>query len=137
MSRIAMCSCWAETSTLLLPRSLAWLAEVCCRIPVEPQTVNSNSYWKNIGSACLTRGGNARPFGTTTATQIDFIAVRKPHADALAKQAHPIALDLSPWRAGPKHAPVKASVPLIAGWRLQRKLQAHTSFCRRPLPVAC
>ena len=68
-----------------------------------------------------------------TATQIDFLAVRKIHADALARQAQPIALDLSPWRAGPKHAPVKASVPLIAGWKLKRQSRNQVSFCREAL----
>ena len=47
----------------------------------------------------LNTWGKARPGSSATfrnhntATQIDFIAVRKPHADARAKQAHPVALD--------------------------------------------
>ncbi|CAE7826389.1 pola1, partial [Symbiodinium necroappetens] len=36
-------------------------------------------------------------------TQIDFIATRKKHADALARTAQPVALDLAPWHSVQQH----------------------------------
>ena len=51
--------------------------------------------------------------------QIDFLATRRPAADRVARTAGPRALDLTPAREGPKHWPVKASVPLVAGWMLK------------------
>ena len=54
-----------------------------------------------------------------TVSQIDFLATRCPAADRVARTAGPMALDLTPAREGPKHWPVKASVPLVAGWMLK------------------
>ena len=56
----------------------------------------------------------------TVRTQIDFIAVRKVAADARARAAQTSALNLAPWRFGPHHRPVLASIPWLAGWRLQQ-----------------
>ena len=53
-------------------------------------------------------------------TQIDFIAVRKVAADVRARAAQTSALNLAPWRFGPHHRPVLASIPWLAGWRLQQ-----------------
>ena len=63
-----------------------------------------------------------------TRTQIDFVAVRKEAADVRARTAHPVALNLAPWRHGPRHRPVVASVPWVAGWRLQQLRRS-----RRPI----
>ena len=52
-------------------------------------------------------------------TQIDFAAVRKEAADRLAREAAPTALNLAPWRLGPRHGPAVATVPWVAGWRLR------------------
>ena len=49
-------------------------------------------------------------------TQIDFLAVRRRHADRTARSAKPRNLDLVPWRQGPKHRPLEASVPWVSGW---------------------
>ena len=49
-------------------------------------------------------------------TQIDFLATRRYMADPQARQAVPVALDLTPWRFGPKHRPVCGTIPWKAGW---------------------
>ena len=49
-------------------------------------------------------------------TQIDFLAVRRRHADRIARSAKPRNLDLAPWRQGPKHRPLEASLPWVSGW---------------------
>ena len=51
-------------------------------------------------------------------TQIDFVATRRPLAHAAAKRAKLLDVDLVPWRNNAKHRMVVASVPLIAGWRV-------------------
>ena len=43
--------------------------------------------------------------------QIDFIITRRRHADSAARQSMPIALDLAPWRLGPKHRAAQDSLP--------------------------
>ena len=74
----------------------------------------------------LNTWGSARASRSATfqngsiATQIDFVAIRRDAADRIAKQACPIAQDLAPWRTGPRHMPVKASIPFVAGWMLRR-----------------
>ena len=52
-------------------------------------------------------------------TQIDFVITRRSTTDPQARLAGPVSLDLAPWRQGPKHWPVQASVPLIGPWILQ------------------
>ena len=54
-------------------------------------------------------------------TQIDFIITRRSTTDPQARSAGPVSLDLAPWRQGPKHWPVQASIPLIGPWILQRR----------------
>ena len=46
-------------------------------------------------------------------TQIDFIISRRSTTDPQARLAGPVSLDLAPWRHGPKHWPIQASIPLI------------------------
>ena len=53
-------------------------------------------------------------------SQIDYIAVRKEAADLVARNAAPSAVNLAPWRQGPRHRPVVASIPWVAGWRLRQ-----------------
>ena len=53
-------------------------------------------------------------------TQIDFIISRRSTTDPQARLAGPVSLDLAPWRQGPKHWPIQASIPLIGPWILQR-----------------
>ena len=43
-------------------------------------------------------------------------------SDPQARYSCPISLDLAPWRRGPKHWPVQASVPLVGSWALQTKV---------------
>ena len=52
-------------------------------------------------------------------SQLDFVLTRRPAADAVARRARPMPIDLMPWRLGPKHRPVLASIPNRAGWHLQ------------------
>ena len=54
-------------------------------------------------------------------SQIDYIAMRRPAADAEARSTVPHVFDLSPWRRGPKHHALIASIPWRAGWTFQRK----------------
>ena len=54
-------------------------------------------------------------------SQIDFIAVRKEAADLVARTAAPSEVNLAPWRLGPRHRPVVASAPWVAGWRLRQR----------------
>ena len=87
-----------------------------------------NTWGSARASSCATfRNG-------TVATQIDFLAVRRAAADPYVKQACPIALDLAPSRDGPKHYPVKASIPFAAGWRLSAPARpASSAFSRDAL----
>ena len=55
-------------------------------------------------------------FNNEQKTQIDFLATRRSVADPVSRQAVPINLDLTPWRFGPKHRPVRGSIPWRAGW---------------------
>ena len=72
----------------------------------------------------LNRWGRAAPSRCKTfengavISQIDYICTGRRHADEEARKATPIALDLAPWRKGPKHFPIKASIPWVQGWKL-------------------
>ena len=56
----------------------------------------------------------------TVRSQIDFVAVRREAADATSRYAGPADLNLAPWRSGPRHRPVTASLPWLAGWKLRQ-----------------
>ena len=62
------------------------------------------------------RGGRAQTFVRDGGgTQIDFVAVRLPQADPVARCPRIcLDLDFSPWRQGGKHRAIFASVPLNA-----------------------
>ena len=70
-------------------------------------------------------------------TQIDFLAVRRRHADRTARSAKPRNLDLVPWRLGPKHRPLEASLPWVSGWvvapRTQKPLRFSLQSMRKSL----
>ena len=61
-------------------------------------------------------------------SQLDFALVRRCFADAWARRARAQSLDLAPWRLGPKHKPVLASLPFRAGWCLVRKTQGVPKY---------
>ena len=86
-----------------------------------------NTWSRASESACGTfRNGSVT-------TQIDFIASRKRHADALARTAQPVALDLAPWRLGPKHNAVVATLPWVPGWKLTPKVDKPLRFSLQAL----
>ena len=62
----------------------------------------------------------------TTRSQIDFVFTRRATADQQAKRTCPVALDLTPWRLGPKHSPLAGSLPFVAGW-VMLPLRAKTN----------
>ena len=66
-------------------------------------------------------------------SQIDFIVTRRRHADGVARQSTPIALDLTPWRLGPKHRAVQASLPWVSGWKIAPKSLKPPRFSLRSL----
>ena len=66
-------------------------------------------------------------------SQIDFIITRRRHADSAARQSMPIALDLAPWRLGPKHRAVQASLPWVSGWKVAPKSPKPPRFSLRCL----
>ena len=53
-------------------------------------------------------------FGTVS-SQIDFIAMRRPTVDRIARQCKSVEFDLAPWRGGGKHRAIVASIPWRAG----------------------
>ena len=60
----------------------------------------------------------ATNIGPESNTQIDFVLVRRQHADQLARNSQPISdLNFSPWRSGQRHLMVEASLPFFPGWR--------------------
>ena len=62
-------------------------------------------------------------------SQIDFVALRRPTADALSRRAKPEVFDLAPWRRGAKHhAAVVASVPWRAGWTFDKRATVTERF---------
>ena len=50
--------------------------------------------------------------------------------------AVPVALDLAPWRRGPKHFPVQGSVPWVPGWLLAPNKPQTARFSMRALGQA-
>ena len=68
-----------------------------------------------------------------TKSQIDFVALRRPTADALSRRAKPEIFDLAPWRRGAKHHAVVAGVPWRAGWTFHRRAPATERFSLRCL----
>ena len=52
-------------------------------------------------------------------TQIDYVLTRRTLVDRQARCAGPLALDLAPWRLGPRHRPVRASIAIQGCWRLR------------------
>ncbi|CAE7308131.1 pol [Symbiodinium sp. CCMP2592] len=96
----------------------------------EQQLVLLNTWGRSAASACGTFVHGS------TCTQIDFLATRRRHADAQARLACPIALDLAPWRLGAKHRPIFTSLPWIAGWKVAPKLPHPVRFSLRDLRQA-
>ena len=70
-------------------------------------------------------------YNGTVCSQIDFLAVRRPAADATARQSKPHVFDLAPWRQGPKHHAVLGSIPWCAGWKLKRPVSEQRGFSLR------
>ena len=70
-------------------------------------------------------------YNGTVCSQIDFLAVRRPAADAAARQSKPHVFDLAPWRQGPKHHVVLGSIPWCAGWKLKRPASEQRGFSLR------
>ena len=66
-------------------------------------------------------------------SQIDFVALRRPTADALSRRAKPEIFDLAPWRRGAKHHTVVASVPWRAGWTFHKRAPVTERFSLRCL----
>ena len=60
----------------------------------------------------------ATNIGPDHSAQIDFILVRRQHADVLARASQPVSeLNFSPWRSGQRHLMVEATLPFFPGWR--------------------
>ena len=53
-------------------------------------------------------------------SQIDFLLTRRNAADQESRRAKPTEHNMAPWRHGPRHKPVLASIPWVAGWWLAR-----------------
>ena len=60
-----------------------------------------------------------------TKSQIDFVVTRLCTVDPQARASGPVVLDLAPWRRGPKHWPVQASLPYIGPWVLKPRLKTQ------------
>ena len=54
-------------------------------------------------------------------TQIDYVLTRRTLVDRQARCACPLALDLAPWRLGPRHRPVRASIAIQGCWLLRTR----------------
>ena len=52
-------------------------------------------------------------------SQIDYALTRRSTADEQARTSGPYNLNLAPWRLGPRHRPVRASVPVFGCWKIQ------------------
>ena len=82
----------------------------------------------------LNTWGSSRPncchtfYHGETRSQIDFLAMRRPAADSVARRAAPYVFDLAPWRQGPKHHALRASVPWRAGWTYAKKPAVQHRF---------
>ena len=96
----------------------------------ERQLVLLNTWGRAAPSRCRTFENGS------VASQLDFICTWRRHADSVARTATPLALDLVPWRKGPKHLPVQASIPWIPGWQLVPKSRAKPAYSRRDLNLA-
>ena len=78
----------------------------------------------------LNSWGRARPSRCATFqnghvySHIDYIILRRSLADPQAKRAGPLALDLAPGRLGPRHRPVRASLPVVGCWKLHGRKPA-------------
>ena len=68
-----------------------------------------NTWGSAKGSSCATYRHGA------VATQIDLLTVRRSAADHRAKQACPIAFDLSPWKDGNLRAPARPAPSAYSG----------------------
>ena len=96
----------------------------------ERQLVLLNTWGRAAPSRCKTFENGS------VASQLDFIGTWRRHADSVARTATPLALDLVPWRKGPKHLPVQASIPWIPGWQLAPRPRAQPAYSRRDLNLA-
>ena len=82
----------------------------------------------------LNTWGSSRPncchtfYHGETRSQIDFLAMRRPAADHVARRAAPYVFDLAPWRQGPKHHALRASIPWRAGWTYAKKPAVQHRF---------
>ena len=82
----------------------------------------------------LNTWGSSRPncchtfYHGETRSQIDFLAMRRPAADSVARRAAPYVFDLAPWRQGPKHHALRASIPWRAGWTYAKKPAVQHRF---------
>ena len=54
-------------------------------------------------------------------SQIDFLGMRRPTADATARRSLPRQFELAPWRRGPRHHALIASIPWRAGWAFGKR----------------
>ena len=78
----------------------------------------------------LNSWGRARPSHCATFqngpvfSHIDYIIIRRSLVDPQAKRAGPLVLDLAPWRLGPRHRPVRASLPVVGCWKIQNRRPA-------------
>ncbi|CAE7674329.1 pola1 [Symbiodinium sp. CCMP2456] len=93
----------------------------------ERQLVLLNTWKSAAPSKCCTFTNNGHR------SQIDFLVTRRRHADATSRTAVPIALDLAPWRLGPKHHAVQASLPWVPGWKVAPKTLTPQRFSLRAL----
>ena len=97
-------------------------------LPKERDLVLLNSWGRATPGRCSTfENGSA-------AAQLDFICTRRPQADAIARQSGPIALDVAPWRRGPKHKQVLASLPWVPGWFCRHDVSAVYAVVNRIAP---
>ena len=81
---------------------------------VEHQLVLLNTWGRSNVAACRTFHHDS------VSSQIDFIAMRRPTADRVARSCKPVDFDLAPWRGGAKHRALVASIPWRAGWTFHR-----------------
>ena len=81
---------------------------------VEHQLVLLNTWGRSNVAACRTFHHDS------VSSQIDFIAMRRPTADRVARLCKPDDFDLAPWRGGAMHRAIVASVPWRAGWTFHR-----------------
>ena len=67
------------------------------------------------------KNGNYTFMNGDRSSQIDYLMLRRSHADCIARDSCPLmglhAVDHSPWRGGGKHRAITCSIPLFPGWR--------------------